>query len=320
MADRTFNAPNEDGQIGRRGMLKCMAWAGTGVLWTVSGGVASSMLVTGAKAAPVGGFSFVQISDTHVGFNKAANPDPIATLHDAIGKVKALPTQPAFVLHTGDITHLSKPEQFDTADQILKDLGVPVFHVPGEHDTLDEANGKVYLDRHGPMTKAKGTGWYSFDHGGVHFMALVNVVGLKGGGSGQLGADQIQWLADDVAGLGSSTPIVVFAHMPLWDVYAPWGWGTSDAPAAFAHLKRFGSVTVLNGHIHQVIEKVEGNVAFHTARSTAYPQPAPGAAPSPGPLTVPAGELHGVLGVRDIKVVRGRHDLAITDQTLAATA
>jgi len=318
MADRPHHPPVDDGLIGRRGMLKCMAWAGTGVLWTVSGGVASSVLVGGAQAASAGAFSFVQISDTHVGFNKAANPDPIATLHEAIAHVKALPQQPAFVLHTGDITHLSKPEQFDTADQILKDVGVPVFHVPGEHDTLDEGNGKIYLDRYGPMTKAKGTGYYSFDHSGVHFIALINVVGLTGGGSGSLGADQIQWLADDVAGLSSSTPIVVFAHMPLWDVYAPWGWGTSDAPAAFEHLKRFGSVTVLNGHIHQVTRKVEGNVAFHTARSTAYPQPAPGAAPSPGPLTVPAGELHGVLGVRDIRVVRGQHDLAITDQTLAS--
>jgi len=318
MADRPHHPPVDDGLIGRRGMLKCMAWAGTGVLWTVSGGVASSVLVGGAQAASAGAFSFVQISDTHVGFNKAANPDPIATLHDAIAHVKALPQQPAFVLHTGDITHLSKPEQFDTADQILKDLGVPVFHVPGEHDTLDDGNGKVYLDRYGPMTKAKGTGYYSFDHGGVHFIALINVVGLTGGGSGSLGADQIQWLAEDVAGLSSSTPIVVFAHMPLWDVYAPWGWGTSDAPAALEHLKRFGSVTVLNGHIHQVTRKVEGNIAFHTARSTAYPQPAPGAAPSPGPLTVPAGELHGVLGVRDIRVVRGQHDLAITDQTLAS--
>jgi hypothetical protein len=320
MADRPLLTPVEGGQIGRRGMLKCMAWAGTGVLWTVSGGVASSMLVGGAQAASAGAFSFVQISDTHVGFNKAANPDPIATLHEAIAHVKALPQQPAFVLHTGDITHLSKPEQFDTADQILKDLGVPVFHVPGEHDTLDEANGKVYLDRYGPMTKAKGAGWYSFDHGGVHFIALINVVGLTGGGSGRLGDDQTAWLADDVAHLSSSTPIVVYAHMPLWDVYAPWGWGTSDAPAAFEHLKRFGSVTVLNGHIHQVTQKVEGAVAFHTARSTAYPQPAPGVGPSPGPLTVPAGELRGVLGVREVKVVRGRHDLAIVDQTLAASA
>jgi len=318
MADRTVNTPTEDGQIGRRGMLKCMAWAGTGVLWTVSGGVASSVLVGEASAASAGAFSFVQISDTHIGFNKAANPDPISTLQAAIAQVKALPQQPAFVLHTGDITHLSKAEQFDAADQMMKALGVPVFHVPGEHDTLDEGNGKLFLERYGAGTK--GTGWYSFDKGGVHFIALVNVVGLTGGGSGRLGDDQIAWLADDVAHLSSSTPIVVFAHMPLWDVYAPWGWGTSDAAPALAHLARFGSVTVLNGHIHQVISKVEGRLAFHTARSTAYPQPAPGVGPAPGPLTVPADQLRGVLGVRDVRLVERDRPLAIVDQTLAASA
>jgi 3',5'-cyclic-AMP phosphodiesterase len=321
MADRDHTPPDDDGRIGRRGMLKCMAWAGTGVLWTVSGGVASSMLVENAAAQPMaGGLNFIQISDTHLGFNKAANPDPVATLHESIAHAKALPGNPAFVIHTGDITHLSKPEQFDMADQILKDLNLPVFHVPGEHDTLDEGNGKVYLERYGKLTNAKGTGYYSFDHSGVHFIALINVVGLQGNGSSTLGADQIKWLADDVAHLKSSTPIVVFAHIPLWDVYVPWGWSTSDAPEAFAHLKRFGSVTVLNGHIHQVIEKVEGNITFHTARSTAYPQPAPGVGPAPGPLTVPAGELHSVLGVREVKLVRGQHDLAIIDRSLATPA
>jgi len=317
MADRTAHSP-DDTDIGRRGMLKCMAWAGTGVLWTVSGGVAQSVLVGEARASSAAAFSFVQISDTHIGFNKAANPDPIATLHAAIAQVKALPQQPAFVLHTGDITHLSTAEQFDTADQALKDLGLPIFHVPGEHDTLDDGNGKLFLERYGAGTK--GTGWYSFDKGGVHFIALVNVVGLQGGGSGQLGDDQIAWLADDVAHLSSSTPIVVFAHMPLWDVYAPWGWGTSDAAPALAHLARFGSVTVLNGHIHQVISKVEGSLAFHTARSTAYPQPAPGVGPAPGPLTVPADQLRGVLGVRDVRLVEKNTPLAIVDQSLAASA
>jgi len=317
MADRTVHSP-DGADIGRRDALKCMAWAGTGVLWTVSGGVAQSVLVGEARAASAGAFSFVQISDTHIGFNKPANPDPIATLHAATAQVKALPQQPAFVLHTGDITHLSTAEQFDTADQALKDLGLPIFHVPGEHDTLDEGNGKLFLERYGAGTK--GTGWYSFDKGGVHFIALVNVVGLKGGGSGQLGDDQIAWLADDVAHLSSSTPIVVFAHMPLWDVYAPWGWGTSDAAPALAHLARFGSVTVLNGHIHQVISKVEGSVAFHTARSTAYPQPAPGVGPAPGPLTVPADQLRGVLGVRDVRLVEKNTPLAIVDQSLAASA
>jgi 3',5'-cyclic AMP phosphodiesterase CpdA len=307
-----------DPAIGRRGIMKCLAWAGTGVLWTMSGGLAQSVLVGEAQAATkgAGSFSFAQISDTHVGFDKAANPDAIGTTRAAIARIKALPTPPAFVIHTGDITHLSKDAEFDTADQLLSELRAPIFRVPGEHDTLDDGNGKVFLSRYGKGTK--GTGWYSFDHGGVHFIALVNVVNLRPSGEGFLGEEQIAWIGDDVAHLSASTPIVVMAHMPLFDVYAPWGWGTSDAAPALAHLRRFGSVTVLNGHIHQVIEKVEGNITFHTARSTAFPQAAPGApGASPGPFKVPADQLRGVLGVRDVKTIRGRGPLAIVDSTLA---
>ena len=301
----------------RRDILKCMAWAGTGVVWTISGGLASSALVTQARAsAPeAGDLTFVQISDTHIGFSKAANPDVMGTLQTAISHIQALAKPPAFILHTGDITHLSKPEQFDAADQALKSLGLPIFHTPGEHDTLDEGHGKAFLDRYGVGTK--GAGWYSFDHSGTHFIALVNVIDLQSDNRGKLGDDQIAWLTDDVAHLSASTPIVVFAHMPLWDVYQPWGWGTADAARALEPLKRFGAVTVLNGHIHQVIEKVEGRVSFHTARSTAYPQPAPGAAPSPGPMVVPAEQLRSVLGVREITQRRGRHALALVDNSLA---
>ena len=301
----------------RRAVMKCMSWAGAGVLWTMSGGVASSVLATGAEAAPrAGALDFVQISDTHIGFDKAANPDPMGTLREAIAKIKALPTPPAFALHTGDITHLSKADQFDTADQMLKDLNVPVFFTPGEHDTLDEDNGKVFLDRYGKGTW--GTGWRSFDVAGVHFLGLVNTVGLNADGQGRLGPEQIAWIEKDVAGLSASTPLVVYAHMPLFDAYVPWGWGTVDAPAAFAPLRRFGSVTVLNGHIHQVITKVEGNITFHTARSTAYPQAAagtPGA--GPGPLKVPADQLRTVLGIRDIARKHRHGPLTLVDQTLA---
>jgi 3',5'-cyclic AMP phosphodiesterase CpdA len=302
----------------RRGALKCLAWAGTGVVWTLSGGLATSMTAGEALAAgrKTSDLTFVQISDTHIGFDKAANPDVASTLGAAITQIRALPTPPAFVIHTGDITHLSKAEQFDAADQALKTLGVPIFRTPGEHDTLDEGHGKLFLDRFGAGTKVDG--WYSFDHGGVHFIALVNVVNLQPDGRGFLGADQIAWLKDDVAHLSSSTPVVVFAHMPLWDVYAPWGWGTADAASALESLRRFGSVTVLNGHIHQVIEKTEGSLTFHTARSTAYPQPAPGTAASPGPLKVPADQLRGVLGVREARWRPGRGPLALIDTTLAS--
>ncbi|HEV7693869.1 MAG TPA: metallophosphoesterase [Hyphomonadaceae bacterium] len=198
---------------------------------------------------------------------------------------------------------------------MLSETGVPVFYVPGEHDVLDEGQGKAFLDRFGK--KALGDGWYSFDHSGVHFIGLVNVKQLQGGGIGHLGEAQLKWLAADLAHRSASQPIVVFTHIPMWTVYADWGWGTDDAAQALLLLKRFGSVTVLNGHIHQVIEKVEGNVAFHTANSTAFPQPAPGAAPSPGPLKVPAGDLRTYLGVREVDVVKGKHELAVIEAKLA---
>lgn len=302
----------------RRHVLECMVWAGTGVLWTASGGVPKSLGLLGAAEAAEasqGAFTFLQISDSHVGFNKAANPHAIDTLKEAIDKVKALPTKPAFMIHTGDITHLSKPAQFDDAAQIIGSAGLNVHYVPGEHDLIDDDNGKLYFDRYG--AGKKGAGWYSFDQNGVHFIGLVNVVNLKAGGLGNLGADQLAWLADDLNRRSASTPIVVFAHIPLWTIYADWGWGTDDGAQVLALLKRFGSVTVLNGHIHQIIQKVEGNMTFHTARSTAFPQPVPGTAPAPGPMTVPADRLRHMLGLTRVNFSMGSQPLAITDSTLA---
>ena len=297
----------------RRGPLACGAWAGAGLLWTMSGGVPRSILLGEAQAATEG-LAFVQISDTHIGFNKPANPDTKATMTAAVQHIAALPTKPAFLIHTGDITHLSKPEEFDTAGEIIKGAHAEVHYVPGEHDWLDGGDG--FRQRFGQGTK--GDGWYSFNAGGVHFIALVNVVNFKAGSLTSLGADQIAWLKDDVSGVSSSTPVVVFTHIPLWAVYPAWGWGTADSAEALSNLKRFGSVTVLNGHIHQVLQKVEGNVTFHTAMSTAYPQPAPGKAASPGPLKVPADKLRSVLGIREVTYVEGKEALALTDKTLAA--
>ncbi len=291
-----------------------MIWAGTGVVWTLAGGVPKSTLIGSAQAAETG-FSFLQISDSHVGFDKPANPNALGTLQEAIGKVVAMPAKPAFMIHTGDISHLSKPQQFDDADRVIGQARVDVHYVPGEHDVIDETQGKAYLDRYGK--NAKGAGWYSFDQAGVHFIGLVNVVDLKAGGMGNLGADQLAWLADDLAGRSASTPIVVFAHIPLWTIAPEWGWGTQDSAQALGMLKKFGSVTVLNGHIHQVMQKVEGNVTFHTARSTAFPQPAPGTAPAPGPMLVPAGDLRGLLGVRTVAFQQGMKELAVTDISLA---
>jgi 3',5'-cyclic AMP phosphodiesterase CpdA len=272
-------------------------------------------LLGDAFAAVPSGFTFLQISDSHVGFNKPANPDALGTLREAIGKVKAVQSRPAFMIHTGDITHLSKPDEFDNADQIISEAKLDVHYVPGEHDFIDEGLGKAYLERYGNGTK--GQGWYSFDDHGVHFIGLVNVVDLKAGGLGRLGADQLAWLTDDLKDKSASTPIVVFAHIPLWTVYADWGWGTDDGLQALNLLKRFGSVTVLNGHIHQIAQKLEGNMTFHTARSTCFPQPTPGTAPSPGPMTVPAEQLRSMLGLTSVDVRTGDKPLAITDTTLA---
>jgi 3',5'-cyclic AMP phosphodiesterase CpdA len=307
---------NHDG-IDRRGFLKCMAWAGTGALCVMQGGVLKSYalnrLPSLGSGAAAGELSFVQISDSHMGFNKPANPDVAATLQAAVDKIKALPVQPEFLLHTGDISHLSKPAEFDNVDQILKSTGKEVFFVPGEHDVLND-DGKQFLERYGKGSK--GAGWYSFDKKGVHFIGLVNVMNLKAGGLGTLGPEQLEWLEDDVKHLKSSTPIVVFAHIPLWTIYPEWGWGTEDSTQALAYLKKFGSVTVLNGHIHQTMQKVEGNVTFHTAASTAFPQPQPGKAPSPGPMAVPAEQLRSYLGVTNVNYVRGQHALAVVDSTL----
>ena len=311
MSKRIIHDHNDDG-INRRGFLECMAWAGTGVIWTVSGGIASSRAF-GAPGANAG-FTFVQISDSHIGFNKPANPDVVSTLQATVDKINALPQSPDFIIHTGDLSHLSKPAEYDTMDQVLKGAKQKQVHyVPGEHDTAID-DGKQYLERYGKGTQ--GRGWYSFDQKGVHFVGLVNVRALEG--LGKLGADQLEWLEKDLKAKSTSTPVVVFAHIPLWAVYPEWGWGTEDSAQALTYLKRFGSVTVLNGHIHQVMQKVEGNVTFHTAMSTAFPQPAPGSAPAPGPMKVPAERLRSVIGVANVQYVAGKHSLAVVDSPLAS--
>jgi 3',5'-cyclic-AMP phosphodiesterase len=304
-------------RIDRRGFLECMAWAGTGLLWVSTKGVVSSRPIAAAEAAEADArsFSFVQISDTHIGFKGQANGDAVATLQQVVDRVNALRPAPAFVLHTGDQTHGQKAGAFETVAEVLKGMKTErVFYVPGEHDVFLDG-GKEYFGRYGGGT-VDGRGWQSFDHKGTHFVGLVNVLSYKGEGAGALGEDQIAWLEKDLAPLASSTPVIVFAHVPLWAVYPQWGWTTQDAERALAHLRRFGSVTVLNGHIHQVLQKVEGRVTFHTAMSTAFPQPAPGSAPGPGPMKIPEGEARRLIGVTDVKYVQGQHPLAVVDSTL----
>jgi 3',5'-cyclic-AMP phosphodiesterase len=308
---------NQDG-IDRRGFLKCMAWAGTGAVCVIKGGVLNSYSLSRfSELDPEkvkGELSFAQISDSHMGFNKPANTDVAGTLKAAVDKINALEAKPEFLLHTGDISHLAKPEEFDTVDQILKGVvAKDVFFVPGEHDVIGD-DGQQYLERYGKGSK--GLGWYSFDKKGVHFVGLVNVLNLKAGGLGTLGQEQLEWLEADLKGRSASTPIVVFAHIPLWSVYPQWGWGTEDSAQALTYLKKFGSVAVLNGHIHQTMQKVEGNITFHTAASTAFPQPQPGQADSPGPMKVPAEQLRSLLGITDVNFVRGKETLAIVDSKL----
>ena len=317
MSDFIEKDQSTDG-VNRRGFLKCMAWAGAGLVWVMKDGILQSRAM-GADAPPISGadFTFAQVSDSHVGFSKGAYSDVVGTFQLAVSRINALPTAPALLLHTGDLTHLSKPKEFDTVAQIMKSARAEqAFFVPGEHDYFVD-DGQQYRERFGKGTL--GTGWHSFDYKGVHFVGLVNVANLTNGKSalGVLGTDQLAWLQKDLAPLGSSTPVVVFAHVPLWTIYPQWGWGTQDSAEALGYLKRFGSVTVLNGHIHQIIQKIEGRMTFHTARSTAFPQPEPGKAESPGPIkNVPAEKLRGMLGLTRVSYVQNQGDLAIVDSVL----
>jgi len=314
----TQNRPGP--MLTRRQALSCLAtWTGAAIVWTVAGGVPRALGATRGDtpvAASTNALTFVQISDTHIGFKKDANPDVVGSLRHAIADIHALPEAPAFVVHTGDVSHLSKPEEFGKARELLQEIRVGRVHtVPGEHDTIDDgATGYLkFFDHDG-----NGKSWYSFDQGGVHFVALNNVLNFKLGTMASLGDDQLAWMKRDLAGVSGSTPIVVLAHIPLWTIWEPWGWGTADSAQAMALLRPFGSVTVLNGHIHQVLQKVEGNVALHTARSLAYPLPTPGQAGvgEPGPVTVSAGELGKLLGTRELSIVQGRHDVALIDTPL----
>jgi Icc protein len=308
-------APGAD--LNRRRVLKCMSWAGAGILWTVAGGVPKGVnLGLGGEAlaaTAADGFTFVQISDSHIGFKLEANPDPNATLQVALDHIAKLPKPPAMVLHTGDVSHLSKPAEFDTAAEILKSVKQDIHYVPGEHDVIGD-DGKEYFARFQPNIKTGG--WYSFDQGGVHFVGLVNVLTFATAKAGGFGAAQLEWLEKDLKGRTASTPIVIFAHVPMWPIYPQWGWATEDAPQAISYLKRFGSVTVLNGHIHQIVQKVEGTLTYQTAMSTAFPQPKAGEGPAPGPLKVPADELRKVIGIREV-VIAPPKSANISDLPLA---
>jgi 3',5'-cyclic-AMP phosphodiesterase len=279
----------------RRGdFLEHVAWTGSGIAYALSGaGIFSGHALADAAATT----TFVQISDSHIGFHQAANPDVAATLKSAVDAINGMPVQPKFVVHTGDITHLSTSQQFDDARAILSQLRAPLIALPGEHDVLGN-DFKPYQRNFG-IKDAQNGGWASWDDSGVHYIALLNVFNFEK--MGLMGSDQLGWLKNDLQTQRQQTPIVVFTHVPLYALYPQWGWTTQDGAQALALLRGFDHVTVLNGHIHQVVTHVEGNIHFATAMATAYPQPQPGTAPAPGPLTLPHDQLLHAIGYRTVR-------------------
>ncbi|HZN85026.1 MAG TPA: metallophosphoesterase [Mycobacterium sp.] len=300
--------------MSRRQLIRHSAWFGAAVVLTVAGGEVISHVAgsSGAAQQATPALRFAQISDSHIGFKGPANTNVTDTFNHAIGQINGLGYTPDFVIHTGDLTHLATPDQFDQVKHMLGELNTPhVFTVPGEHDSTDDA-GQKYRQAFGAGTR--GDGWYSFDVAGVHVIGLVNTLNMQK--LGHLGADQLEFVEKDVAGLSSDTPIIVFSHIPLFAMYPDWGWGTEDAAQALSYLKRFSSVTCLNGHVHQLFSKTEGNVTFYSATTTAYPLPAPGQGPAPKPVTLPAGKLRDALGIREVSYTKGQQALALKDQKL----
>ncbi|MFI6046891.1 metallophosphoesterase family protein [Nocardia sp. NPDC051321] len=316
MSDRhqEHTDPRDPQAMTRRQLIRHSAWFGAAVGLTVLGGEVISHVAGAAPAVaddrPT--LRFAQVSDSHIGFQGTANANVTDTFTEAIGQVNSLGYQPDFVIHTGDLTHLATPEQFDQVAQMMQSLNTPhVFTVPGEHDSTDDA-GQKYRSVFGKGTR--GDGWYSLDIAGVHLIALVNTLNLQT--LGHLGQDQLEFVRKDVAGLSSDTPIIVFSHIPLFAMYPQWGWGTDDATEALSYLRRFSSVTCLNGHVHQLFTKTEGNITFYSGTTTAYPLPKPGDGPTPKPVTLPAGKLHDALGIREVTYQKGQQMLAIKEQTL----
>ncbi|WP_297624882.1 metallophosphoesterase family protein [Nocardia sp.] len=305
--------PRDPQAMTRRQLMRHSAWFGAAVgLAVVGGEVVSHIAGTAAAATDRPTLRFAQVSDSHIGFTGTANANVTDTFTEAINQVNSLGYTPDFVIHTGDLTHLATPEQFDQVKQLMGGLRTPhVFTVPGEHDSSDDA-GQRYRSAFGKGTR--GDGWYSFDIAGVHVIGLVNTMNLQA--LGHLGQDQLDFVRKDVSGLSSDTPIIVFSHIPLFAMYPQWGWGTDDATEMLSYLRRFASVTCLNGHVHQLFTKTEGNVTFYSGTTTAYPLPAPGDGPAPKPVTLPAGKLHAALGIREVTYQRGQQQLAIKEQPL----
>ena len=242
-------------------------------------------------------FSFVQLSDTHWGFDTpAVNPDFAGTLKKAIADVNALKTQPDFVVFTGDLTHTTDSNEtrrtrMTEFKEIIKGLRVQEVHfLPGEHDAgLD--NGKAFQEFFGP------THW-TFDHKGVHFIALDNVSDPRA----QLGEEQLKWLEADLQKLDKTQRIVVFTHRPLFDLAPDWDWATRDGAKALTLLAPYQNVTVFYGHIHQINNHTEGHIDLHSAMGLMYPLPAPHSVPKKAPIPWDPAQPYKGLGFRQVDV------------------
>jgi len=247
------------------------------------GAVFASGLGLGGCAAPPGtgeraDFFFVQLSDTHWGYEGAANPQARTTLSRAIAAVNALPVDPDFIVFTGDLTHLTldasvrrqRLAQFKEQAATLRVRNVR--YLPGEHDASAD-RGEAYRELFGETH-------YTFDHKGIHFIALDNVSDP----AGALGDEQLQWLAADLARTDPQVPVIVLTHRPLFDLQPQWGWSTRDGARALELLQARKHVTVFYGHIHQEHHQQTGNVAHHSASSLIFPLPAPGSGPDHKPL------------------------------------
>jgi 3',5'-cyclic AMP phosphodiesterase CpdA len=269
------------------------------------GAVFASGLGLGACAAPATGgtpkddFFFVQLSDTHWGYEGPANADARGTLPKAIAAVNALPIDPDFIVFTGDLTHLTldgklrreRLAQFREQTQALRVR--ELRFLPGEHDASAD-QGEAYREFFGPS-------YYAFDHKGVHFVALDNVSDAQGA----LGEAQRSWLARDLAGRPVDAPIVVLTHRPLFDLQPQWGWATQDGAQALAQFEPFSRVTVFYGHIHQENHHETGHIVHHAARSLIFPLPPPGPGSDHKPIAW--DPLHPYQGIGWRQVATGVH-------------
>ncbi len=240
-------------------------------------------------------FYFVQLSDSHWGFKgDALNPDAAGTLPKAVAAVNALPEPPDFIIFTGDLTHTTDDPQerrrrLAGFREVVSKLQVKKIHfMPGEHDAS--------LDRGQAWKEFFGESTYSFDHKGVHFVALDNVSDP----AARIGEAQLAWLKADLARLDKDAPIVVMTHRPLFDLMPQWDWATRDGKAAIELLMPYRHVTVFYGHIHQEHHHMTAHIAHHSAKSLIFPLVAPGSRPKREPIPWDPANPYRGLGFRDV--------------------